>query len=209
MGGVSVQKPGDVIANAYVSGASQYTLPTLTEPDCTGLPSRSDSGSTFSPGYYPGGMHLSGNGTWTFQPGLYCLDGDLSINNGAMIGDGIMIYMKSGNLHINGGTNVLKAAQNGEVVDASGVVWNGMLFFQAYGNTGEFIMNGNAGSTYVGTIFVPDAHCRINGSGEGTGTDAQYVCDTIEFKGTSDTYMTYTQTNKYVPPPPTTISLVE
>ncbi len=208
-GGIVIKGAASASANALVTNASQYTLPTLTEPDCTGLPVRTDGASTLYPGYYPGGLHFSGNGSWTLEPGFYCLDGDFQLNNGSLYGDAVSIYQHSGGFQINGGTNYLKAPQNGEAVDGAGVVWDGMVFFQAYNNTREFILNGNADSYYQGTFFVPDAHCRINGCGDGTGVDAQFVCDTIGFIGTTDINLIFDPTTKYVPPPPTTISLVE
>ena len=209
-GCIDILKDDNVVTNNNVTGAPQYTLPTLTEPDCTGLPVREYTGqSTLEPGYYPNGMQFSGGDTWTMNPGFYCLDNDFEIHNGALIGQGIMIFQRNGSLHINGGLNDLRASQSGQVVDGAGVVWDGMLFFQAYGNTEEFILNGNAGSYYQGTIFVPDGHCRLNGSGLGTALDTQFVCDTIEFKGDMTMILDFNQTTKYVPPPPTTISLVE
>lgn len=208
VGGVYIQKEEDITANAVVGGASQNSLPQLDEPDCSGLPNRTASGSTLQPGIYSGGIHLTGNGNWTMEPGLYCLDGDLSINNGTLTGDDITFYLRgSSGLNINGGDISLTAPSGDAWTDGAGAYWNGMLVFQAYGNTTGLVMNGNAGSNFTGTVFVPDANCRINGSGATAAIDMQVVCDTIEFIGTADMYLVYTDANKYVPP--ITIDLFE
>ncbi len=200
-GGVCIQKPDDVHADNIVTGAGQNTLPTLDEPDCSGLTAQTFSAGTNSPGIYSGGIHFSGGETADLEPGLYCLDDDLSINNGTLTGDNVMFYLRNGaGLNINGGDISLTAPKGDPWTDGSGVYWNGMLIFQAYGNTEELVMNGNAGSYFEGTIFVPDANCKINGSGATTALNIQVVCDTIDFIGTADMYLVYTEEDKYIPP---------
>ena len=114
--------------------------------------------------------------------------------------------MRSGKVAITGGDNVLSAPTNGEADDASDASWDGMLFFQAYGNTANFKITGNSLSSYAGTIFVPDGHCTLVGEGGSTALDTQFVCDTIDIAGNADIILSYTQTDKYFPPPPITIS---
>lgn len=200
-GGVCIQKPDDVHADNIITGAPHQTLPTLDEPDCGGLSNQTFSSGTNQPGIYTNGIKFAGGETADLEPGLYCLDDDLSINNGTLTGDNVMFYLRNGaGLNINGGDISLTAPKGDPWTDGSGVYWNGMLVFQAYGNTEGLVMNGNAGSYFEGTIFVPDANCRINGSGATNALNIQVVCDTIAFIGTADMYLVYTQEDKYIPP---------
>ena len=76
-----------------------------------------------------------------------------------------------------------------------------MLIYQAYGNTSQVVINGNTeNSQYVGTIFAPDAYCKLNGTSEVTSQDIQVICDTIGITGTSDLDIDFNKTTKYVPP---------
>jgi hypothetical protein len=207
-GCVSIEGAASSSYNAINEGVPQYDIPTLSEPDCSGLFPQSVSGDPIVPGIYSG-ISVTGGNTINMDPGLYCLDGDFSITSGTIIGHGVTIFMRSGKVNINSGANELYAPQAGEADDASGQSWDGMLFFQAYGNTSNFFLNGNNDSDYIGTIFVPDGHCTLNGGGDSAGYDTQFVCDTIDVSGNADIFLNFDDTNKYVPPPPTTISLVE
>jgi hypothetical protein len=208
-GCITVGGAASVSVGGTNPGEDSYELPLLTEPDCDGLPTLTDAGPTLSAGIYPGGISVVAGTTLNMDPGLYCLDGDLSVNSGALIGNGVTIFMRSGKVSITGGDNVLTAPTSGEADDASGASWDGMLIFQAYGNTSNLKITGNSMSSYSGTIFVPDGHCTLVGEGGSTALDTQFVCDTIDISGTADIVLSYTQTDKYFPPPPVTISLVE
>lgn len=200
-GGVCVAKPEDVVVDQIITNVEQQTLPELDEPDCTGMPARTLVAGTNQPGIYSGGMKMVSGASWDLEPGLYCLDDDLEINNGVLTGDNVMFYLRgNAGMHINGGDVNLTAPQEDPWTDSSGTAWNGMLIYQAYGNTDTVILNGNAGSYFEGTIFAPDANCRINGSGATNALNIQVICDTISFIGTADMYIVYTGEDKYIPP---------
>ncbi len=205
-GGIEIQKPGDVNYGGQVQDDPvDFTKP--NEPDCSDLDDKSVSGSSLSSGVYPTGIKLSGNGSWTMDAGLYCLDGDFSVTNGELIGNGVTIFMRSGAFRINGGAVELTAPSSGEWLDGSEKPWNGMLVFYAYSNDDILILNGNADSYFEGTFFNYSGECQLNGTGNTRAYDAQFVCDTIDLIGNSDLNITYNPETKY--PPPTVIDLVE
>ena len=198
-GGIDIHHNAGVSASGVTANASQNSFNYPDEPDCSGLSSKSvsHSDSVISPGIYSSGIHLSGNRSLELEPGLYCLDGDLQIDNGTFVGEGVTFFMRgSSDVHINGGDITLAAPQDGQVLDVSGNELNGMLIFQAYGNNSELKLNGNADSYFEGTVFVPDANCQINGTGTSVALDMQVVCDTIEFIGTADLYIDYDDSTK-------------
>jgi hypothetical protein len=200
IGGVVIQKPENVVSDGVIS-ENQFAFPEMSVvPSCEGFSNQSDSGSTRSPGIYPNGIHLKGNGTWELKPGLYCLDGDFVINNGTLVGHGVTLYMRNGQVSINGGAVELTAPLNNQWEDGADKPWNGMLIFYAYDNPNPLIMNGNADSYFEGTIYNHYGECQLNGGGNTEAFDAQVVCDTIDLIGNADLNMIYNPATKYFPP---------
>ena len=187
----------------FVVGADQQTLPTLPTPDCSHLPARNDNpdaNNKLYPGVYAGGLRVN-NGDVVLEPGMYCLDGDLRIQGGTLTGDDVMFYLRgNAGVTINGGDAYLTAPQNNAWVDGSNMYWNGMLIYQAYGNTSSLTINGNVDSYYEGTIFVPDGNCNMSGTQETVSQDIQVICDTVDIGGNAELRINYNDDNKYVPP---------
>ena len=207
IGGVVIQKPENVVSDGVIK-ETQIDFPEMkVVPSCEGFSNQNDSGSTRSPGIYPNGIHLQGNGTWELQPGLYCLDGDLVINNGKLVGHGVTLYMRKGQVRINGGTIELTAPSNDQWEDGAEKYWNGMLVFYAYDNPNPLIMNGNADSYFEGTIYNHYGECQLNGGGNTNAYDAQVVCDTIDLIGNADLNMIFNPATKFLPP--ITVDLVQ
>jgi hypothetical protein len=71
-------------------------LPTPTTANGVDSTSRTvpSGGGTMQPGVYSGGINLSGNGTYTMQPGIYVMKGGgFSVSgNVTLTGSGVMIY---------------------------------------------------------------------------------------------------------------------
>ena len=206
VGGVVVNKPENVDHGGILPG-TQVNFTKIPPPSCAGLDPKSVSGSTLSPGVY-NGMKFSGNGNWTLLPGLYCLDGDLSINNGTLTGEGVTFYMRSGSFRINGGTITLTAPSNENTwLDGAKKGWNGMLVFFGYDNYDDLIWNGNGDSFFAGTLYNYNGECQLNGTGNSLAYDAQVVCDTIDLIGNAELIIAYNPETKYLPP--TVIDLIE
>lgn len=166
------------------------------EPDCSGLPSSASSGDgTINAGIY-NGIDVTGNEQLTMTPGLYCFDNDFNINGNNtsfVIGNGVTIYMRQGNLTTNGNADVRLAAPN-YVEDAEDGV-TGMLIYMGAENTGEVSLTGNSESYYSGTIYGvhEDSTVEIGGTGDLTSCysgipcfGTQLIAGTIRFHGTAE-----------------------
>ena len=132
-------------------------------------------------------------GEYVFDDGVFCFYGDLNILGGEVTGDHVMFYMVHGNFNALGGDLDLSAGQNGEVVDASGTVWDGWLIFMKDDNHHLVSISGNADTTMVGTVWAPDPpfntnlpKCSFNGGGNMTGVNLQFICYSIELSGSSN-----------------------
>lgn len=133
------------------------------------------------PGHYCNGLSiLPGNkGQVIFNPGLYVVDDPgLQINgSGDVTGDGVIFYIASGSVQIQGTGNVtLTAPANAPTPGIPA----GVLFFQDRGDgQAARIINGNTFLT--GALYFPDAPLTMGGNGN---TDyIIIVAQTIDFTG--------------------------
>ena len=139
-----------------------------------------DTGGTFGPGYYSGGVYLTGNHTVYLEPGVYVLDGEgLRILAGVnFTAHNVMFYIVgTGNLYISGNSVVTITP---EPLDSGGY-YAGISIFQARDNTNESTIIGTGDLNLEGTLYFPAAHLQIGGTGDGFGN--QLIADTIEVFG--------------------------
>jgi hypothetical protein len=201
-GGVYTQNPDNINWGEIDTDAAQIDFDKIEPPDCSGLDPKSVGGNTtLEPGIY-NGLSFSGNKDWVLEPGLYCLDGDLSMVNGTLNGDGVTIYMRGNSkVNINGGEIHLFAPPPSNPADAWGDgTWNGMLFFYSYTSDRKLYINGNVDSEYTGTIYNYGGECILNGSGESSSFNVQVVCDTITVSGNAEIVFDYNPDEQYIPP---------
>lgn len=172
-------------------------IPVPTPPDCAVTPRTFDSNnSTLLPGLYSD-IKMSGNGSYTMKQGMYCLDGDFTINGGVDVkGDGVFIVMRKGSLTIDGNSSV-KWKRPNDLLDAAGAQWGGMLIFVLPGNTNTVSLSGDNQTFYVGTVFAPKAKCEYGGNNLSTAVSAQLVCHQIRLHGTPDVTIDYHEEQDY------------
>lgn len=113
------------------------------------------SSGVCTPGYYPSGISIS-NGDYTFQPGLYWLDGQLTIRGGTQTAvPGVTFFVNTGSVDLNGNAKLLLPAPT------TGP-YAGISIFQSRSNTSELKLNGTSGSS-IGSVYAPAAHLVIQG----------------------------------------------
>jgi hypothetical protein len=152
-----------------------------------------------SPGHYtadfPG---IPNGGNLKLQKGIYCLDGNLTMNasgtittdlddNGIFDGsdgaqEGVMFYVPNGDVTFNGGSAVKIAAMNADD-DPIGV--RGYLIYLPESNDSTVTITGSNGSTFGGIIYAPSSHIILNGGAESDHLDleAQIIGYSIEVTG--------------------------
>jgi hypothetical protein len=189
-------------------------MPHLPIPDCSNpalFPSQSYTGqATISQGIYKDGIVVTGNKTKLhLNPGIYCLDSDLSMNGGEITGDGVMIYMRKGSFQLGGNTSVnLMAAGGTSLKDSAGVEWSGMLVYMPADNLGEVHIGGGANSRYSGTIYAPGPRptegqdkCIIEGNAGSIGLSSNIICYSIKITGKANVNINYQEeVNFHMPP---------
>lgn len=166
-----------------------------------------------SPGIYPKGIKISGvNSVVSLSPGMYCLDEDLVVNSGSLVGEDVMFVMrKSSSININTSQPVTLSAPGkaaGEAEDPNDCIedssisaafcWSGFLVYMPYSNKGTITFSGGNTTTYTGTIYAAgptlhenDTKCKIVGNGEELGLKASLICYTIDVGGTGTIKIDY------------------
>ena len=180
------------------------------EPDCSDLPSASSSGDgTISPGIYSG-INVTGGEQLTMNPGLYCFDGNFTINgnNTSFVeGESVTIYMRSGNFTTNGNAAVRLSAPSFVAEDNDGVT--GMLIYLGPDNDGEVSLLGNTESYYSGTIYAEheDSTIEVGGTGDLTSCyndlpcfGTQLIAGTVRLHGDAVLNVTFNKDAVYYLP---------
>lgn len=160
----------------------------LPNYDYAGLPDYgtiNSPGDVQGPGYYSGGISLSGSDTYNLPPGVYVLDGaGLDIQGTVtFIAENVMFYLVgSGTVDLNGtGDIVVTPMESG--------VYQGVSIFQARDNFNASEIRGTARMELEGALYFPQNHISIGGTGDGFGN--QLIADTIEIFGNGEKTIVY------------------
>lgn len=130
---------------------------------------------------YCGGLLVRGK--VNFEPGLYIVDGgEFRVNAGTVVtGDDVTFLLVNGaTLAFNGGAQIdLSAPTTGS--------YAGLLFFGSRMDTGaDHTINGSAGSTLNGAVYLPSGILSYSGNFGGSGGCVQIVARQIVFGGNSE-----------------------
>lgn len=136
------------------------TLPVVTNTTCT-VNNQNYSGTTpLSPGVYCGNFNFNGSGTLNLAPGLYVFKNTRwNLNSGWTVnGTGVTIYFADANsyIQINSGVKIDIAAPT------SGTYANILMFEPTGLSTSSFTINGSAGHTFTGLIYLPSRNVTFN-----------------------------------------------
>ncbi len=141
------------------------------------------------------------------KAGMYCFDGDFTVNGGSLTGDGVMIVMRKGDLSLSGNADIYLKRPN-SLLDAKGQQWGGMLIYMLADNHGGIDLAGNNGSEYHGTVYAPGTRdpisqekCNIGGANRSTGIHANMMCSSIGIAGNAILDITYNEKENYQLPP--------
>lgn len=161
-------------------------------------------GFTMSPGNWSGAFPPAG--VKVLQSGIYCLD---TTNHGfvlnagqQLIGNGVVIYMKSGKVSWSSGEVHLSAP--------SELPYKGLLLYMPYKdptNCSDVTINGNGTSTFTGSILAPCSNVKLTGGSGGTGYNNQIIADTITLSGGTDIKINYDSDQQWQPPKFPTVEL--
>ena len=157
---------------------------------------------------YCGGLEL--NGDVTFSPGLYIVDGlglggTFKINASTNVtGSGVTFFLTNGaTMAFNGGASLdLSAPTSGSL--------SGILFYGDRDAVGvQHTINGTAGSTLNGAVYLPSSDLDYSGNFSGTYGCTQIVTRRVTFTGNSSLNVDCSAAGTRRIPVGETIALVE
>ena len=168
----------------------------FTEPDCSDLPNASSSGNgTINPGVYSG-IKVTGSEALVMNPGLYCFTGDFMMNGKSVTGNGVTIYMISGDVTANGNADVNLSAPNYSASNNDGVT--GVLIYLGQDNDGTVDLTGNSGSAFSGTIYgaSEDSVIKISGTSDAVFY-SQMIAGTVNVVGNANIQVDFNSNQVY------------
>jgi hypothetical protein len=137
---------------------------------------------TLQPGLYVGGIEVSGTAHITLAPGLYYLEGGLSVSGSATVtdgGKGVLLYLTSNSgtgdrddrdggagLSVRGHGQLNLTGLSADQLTALGLTdprYVGLAIFQGRGNPGPWIVSGQGSINVTGTVYAAAARVEVTG----------------------------------------------
>lgn len=158
--------------NAWPVPDPLASLPEPVAPVLLADPKQTDT--VVQPGRY---SSLTLSGTKTLEPGLYYIEGSLSIK-GEISGTGVTFFMKDGAVTVNGNASLkLSAPTEGD--------YAGILFFSARDNTSSHTFNGNGAIELDGFLYFPAGALDYLGNNDTTSTCLRIAAAKVKMSGNS------------------------
>jgi Flp pilus assembly protein TadG len=181
-------------------------LALLPEPVCN------SNGSLIGNQYQPGninGSTLSGSGnqSFTFAPGIYCINGNVTISgNRSWSGEGVLLYFRDGALSFRGNGNLNLTAPNetnclGQDGDlTASCTFKGMVMYSSRPNTNTLDVRGNGDIKITGLVYA--LHGRFEAKGGGADPDewvvkGQIIAGSVAGDGNGSFVVSYDADNTY------------
>jgi len=143
----------------------------------------SNKQTSFSPGYYCSGIHITWSNATTFAPGVYYISGgNLKIDGGANItGTGVTFYFDNGStVQMAGGSSVnISAPTSG--------TYSGIAFFGDRSDTSSApSFGGGSGQVITGVLYFPSQNVSYAGNSASASQCTQVVGNTVSVSGNAD-----------------------
>ena len=151
------------LAAPFADPMSSLRFPSIVGMTDLGAASVNDS-RTLSPGYYSGGIRLTGRASVTLAPGVYLIGGSgLTVSSGDIRGQGVTLVFLGGSMTLTGGSTVtLSPTTTGDLAD--------MVIVQPPSNASAMKLSGGSSVAISGNIYAPAAAVTLTGNGSAVGT---------------------------------------
>lgn len=174
LGGGSTTSPSPNTISSFPDPLAFVQAPTVPG-SCTAV--INNTSGTYSQGCYSSITVSSGN-TVNFSPGLYVVNGNMTVQGGTVTGTGGVTFYVTGQVKFQGASSStdLTAPTSGE--------YKGILFFQSRTDSQQFQFTGGSGGTIEGIIYAPDAQILFSGGSVGT-LEADLIGGSLDITGGS------------------------
>ena len=174
------------------------TSPCTYSSQVTYTNNQTPPGNIVQPGVYCGGLQINGtNGTVTFASGTYVMyNGGFTVNSGSTItsaSGGVTFYLTGASGSQVGNINFSGNGVNATLSAPTTGTYSGLLFWVDGKSTSSNanIINGQAGSNFNGTIYMPSTQLEITGQSNLIDTgNYSIVANTINVNGQGNLSLT-------------------
>jgi len=186
--------------NVSFNGSASHSIPAGNYVFNGGLKNSGSGSLTLGAGNYiiNGGLSNTGSGTLALGAGNYTINGNFNTTGSGSLTLGSGLYIVTGNLSLTGsgsldGTGITFYTEGATSVTGSSSVdisapttgtYNGVLFYQARGDTDNIAITGSSNMTLKGIIYAPDADLSFTGSGS-SNIYTDLIVDSVSFTGST------------------------
>lgn len=195
VGGADIQKPKLITPSPVQTGAVPMAYPPAIQMPKIGCGSKvatvDELTGSITAGAWGGDEVFPPEGVHNLESGIYCINGDVVIDAGnTLVGNGVLLIIENGEFLVGGGATVsLSAPKNGTA--------KGLLIYMPIKNKGRVALNGDAESSFHGTILAPGGDIRLNGMDSSVGFHSQIIGYTIEVDGQDNIVINYKDNQNY------------
>ncbi len=195
VGGASIQKPQLLTPYPPQTGAVPIGYPPpfqMPQVGCGDKIAEISGGTLDINGVLTDATLSPGNWDEDFPPegvtyldsGVYCIGGDVLVEERSLIGSGVVLVIKNGSLRFAGSALIqLSAPKSGPLA--------GLLLYMPQQNRNRLTLNGSEDSSYQGTILAPGADLHLNGPGSREGFHSQIIGYYVEVDGQDNIQIIY------------------
>jgi hypothetical protein len=136
--------------------------------------------ATIQPGTYCQAISMSGLSQLTLTTGTYVLQGGISMSGATSITatGPVTLYLQSGGISMSGTGGInLSAPTSGS--------YNGLLIWEASGNSSAMSLSGGSNQTLNGVVYVPNSPLTYSGGSSTNATNTTIVANQLTLSGTS------------------------
>lgn len=189
------------VSPAPEQAAAPVYVSSITTPSC-GSAVGYLSGTTFHPGTYSSKIQINGNGDYTFEKGIYCLQDGIKINgNASVYGRDVLFVLEDGDFGLNG-TSASQLYRASNITDANGNQYGGLLLYVPPSNSDSVVsLLGTNGTSYAGTVLNPEGICEVGGTADLLGLRANIICWQIAIHGNPSVTVDYKAAQNLQLPP--------
>ncbi|MGH2461711.1 MAG: hypothetical protein ACRDIY_22895, partial [Chloroflexota bacterium] len=152
-------------------------------------------------------ISVTGSGSLTLNPGIYCITGSMSLTgSGSLTGNNVMLYFTCGGSggapaacspNQSGGKLSLTGSGSFDFTAPTSGTYQGLWVFYDRNNISPLSITGSGGAPYTGTIYAKSSDAKITGSGGTSQIDSLVVVNTCTLTGSGGIDLAYTKSDNY------------
>jgi hypothetical protein len=145
---------------------------------------------------------VTGGGDLTLDPGVYVVTGGLTLSAGAVLGDGVTIYLACAEYPTpcSGPGAGFSQSAGGQYLATPPLTgpYQGLALFADRGNTAPLRFTGSGAATFTGTIYAHRAAMELTSGGVVLQLDSLLVVGTLKVNASAEILLSFVPANNAV-----------